>query len=64
MRVNLKKEPIEVQAAFKYLSEKPYSLWGDWMISDPKRRLEAARWLAKQYEGVDKILRSNDFRPE
>lgn len=56
-------ETIEVQAAYTYLSGLGYTIWGDWLISDPARRLEAAKWLGRQFNGVERVLKSNSFRP-
>ena len=55
--------PIEVQAAFKYLSSLHFSVWAEWDISHPDRRYLAAKWLAEQFKAMDQILRSNEFRP-
>jgi hypothetical protein len=52
----LSKESVTVQAAYKYLCGKPVSLWQDWLISDPWRRLHAARWLALQCKEVYAVL--------
>lgn len=51
-RAYVANEPLLVQAAYLYLSDKSVALWGDWTITSPDRRLQAARWLATQVEGV------------
>ena len=56
-------ESLTVQAAYKYLSDAHYQLWGIWAVYDPARRILAARWLAEQIQEVEKVLRSNDFQP-
>jgi hypothetical protein len=61
VKQELSKESITVQAAYKYLSDKHVTLWQDWLISDPWRRLHAARWLAAQCQAVDAILRDGSF---
>src|SRR5688572_12570525 len=53
----LEQESIKVRASFLYLSTLPYSIWSDWLIDSPVRRLEAARWLGKQIEEVAKITK-------
>jgi hypothetical protein len=41
-----------VNDCFLYLSDTGYTLWANWLISSPDRRLEAARWLASQITAV------------
>ena len=41
-----------LEAAFAYLSDYHATLWGDWDISRPDRRRQAARWLADQTRHV------------
>jgi len=55
--IDLTIEPIEVRAAFLYLSGLPYQQWADWLIDKPPRRLLAARWLAAQYTAIETIMR-------
>jgi hypothetical protein len=61
--VELPKHPLNVQASYEYLKRLPVSLWGDYLISIPDRRLAAARWLAKQIAGVDSVLRDGKWSP-
>jgi hypothetical protein len=56
----LEQEQLHVRASFLYLSTLPYSIWSDWLIDDPVKRLEAARWLGKQIEAVAKITRKQN----
>lgn len=39
-------------AAYHYLSELPVTLWAEWEIAKPDRRLEAAKWLSTQILAV------------
>jgi hypothetical protein len=63
VEVSLEGESVTVQACYEYLSRQPYQLWGDWIISHPDRRLEAARWLARQISEVNKVRRKGDWNP-
>lgn len=49
-------ESVTVQVAYRYLSTRPYSLWANWDISIPSRRLLAARWFAEQVEGMENMV--------
>ena len=54
---------------YLYLSEQPATLWADWNIQDPKRRLLAAEWLARQITRVYEFQDRNygvpvSFRPD
>ena len=49
--------PIQA-AAYEYLSDRHTTLWADFDISEPERREQAARWLALQVEGVQRVLDS------
>lgn len=60
---SLAEEPLHVQAAFEFLGRKHCTLWADFLISDHHGRLRAARWLAAEMAGVEKILTSN-WQPE
>jgi hypothetical protein len=55
VREALEKESELVVSCFRYLSTLPYTMWADWFIAAPDRRLLAARWLAQQVEGVATI---------
>jgi len=59
----LSQEPLHVQAAYEFLGRKGITLWADFLITDHHGRLRAARWLAKEVDGVNKILTSN-WQPE
>lgn len=55
--IDISTEPLEVRAAFVYLSNLPNSLWGNWCVDSPDRRLLAARWLAEQHRAMDMIMK-------
>lgn len=59
----LKKEKVQVQAAYYYLSTLPVTFWGDWTISSQVQRLAAARWLAHASSQVAKVRRNGNFKP-
>lgn len=50
----LNADPL-VKRCWQYLSSLGVVLWGDFDISIPMRRLDAAKWLARQVEGVDRL---------
>ena len=62
--MDLSAEPIEVQAAYEWLSEQSIALYLDWYIADEKRRLIAARKCAEIHNAIEKKLTSNKFRPQ
>lgn len=43
--------PLE-RACYRYLADKPFSLWGQYSISDDERRKLAAIWFATNIEGL------------
>jgi hypothetical protein len=53
-------ERLSVRAAYHYLSSLPCITWGEWLIQQPDRRLEAARWLGDQYDAIDSLLRTRN----
>lgn len=55
-KFDINQEPANVQSVYYWLSEKPYGLWAEWDISNPARRLEAARWYVKQSKGYSEYL--------
>lgn len=59
----LRAEKLDIQAAFYYLSHLGVTLWGDWLITDPKQRLAAARWLGHASAEVRKVRRNGNFKP-
>ena len=59
----LRAEKLEIQAAFYYLTHLGVTLWGDWLITDPKQRLAAARWLGHASAEVRKVRRNGNFKP-
>ena len=54
--------PIDelVEICDGYLATLYTTLWSDWTISDPKRRIIAARWLAEQIQNVGKFVAAHD----
>jgi hypothetical protein len=57
--LSLKDEPLYVQAAYEFLGRKGVTLWADFIVAQDHGRLRAARWLAKEMAGVEKILTSS-----
>lgn len=50
------------EACERYLSSRPYSLWGAYDVSMADRRAEAVRWLADQVRAVHEEL-DKDYPP-
>jgi hypothetical protein len=57
--IEVAKESLEVQACYTYLKNKHVTSWAGFTISVHETRLKAARWLARELGGVERILRSN-----
>ena len=49
----------DVQEIGKWLDTKGVTLWGDWDITDPKQRAEAAWWFANQMDDYQQWQRTN-----
>lgn len=52
-------EPLHVQAAYEFLRRKHITLWAEHEVFSHHGRLRAARWLAREMAGVEKILTSS-----
>ena len=57
------KESLTVQAAWKYLKDKPFNDFAGYSIKQLDRRFLAARWLAKHYGGVSAVLKDSRWSP-
>lgn len=61
--VELRGEPLTVQAANHYLASLGVTSWAGFTISRPDTRLVAARWAARLHSEIEGVLTDSTFKP-
>ena len=61
--IELRGEPLTVQAANHYLAGLGVTSWAGFTISRPDTRLVAARWAARLHSEIEGVLTSSTFKP-